>query len=117
MDYEETQNIFHYKMGTYLSATIFLEYSLFLKETIDTSIKGNTTRKNRLIEAEAAVNRLVKYLREDLIAIGCDMGICQDEITKLETLFYDVLSLSETDQNRVRGLITKLNREKQLQLA
>lgn len=117
MDYEEAQNKFHMIAGTLIASQIFVEYSHFLKEIYDTKIKGERTKLNRLIEAEAAMNRLVKYLKQDLIAIGCDLNITQNEIDKLEQTFYDVLTLSETDQKRVQGLINRIKKEKNLQVA
>lgn len=117
MSYEELQNKFHYISGTMIAGQIFLEYALFLKETYSHRVKGDTTRLNRLIESEAKVNKLVNYLKQDLISIGCDLDITQQEIDKIEQTFYDVLSLSEQDQKRVQGLINKIKREKNLELA
>lgn len=44
------------------------------------------------------------------------MGVCEDEIKSLEKLFYDVLSLNEQDQKRVKGLINKIQRERERNL-
>lgn len=117
MQYEELSNKFHYISGTLIAGQIFLEYSLFLKETYNHKVRGDTTRFNRLTEAERKVNRLLKYLKEDLIAIGCDLDICQEQIDSLEKTFYDVLSLSEEDQIKVNELINQLKQEKSLEIA
>lgn len=60
MDYEQFKEKFHFVSGCFIAGQIFVEYALFLKEHYSPSVKGDTTRKNRLIEAEAAVNRLTK---------------------------------------------------------
>lgn len=117
MDYEEAKNKFHMIAGTLISGQIFLEYSLFLKEMYNHKIKGDTTRLNRLTEAEAKVSRLVKYLKQDLVAIGCDLNVCQDEINRLESQFYDFLSLSEDEQKRIENLMTKIKKERNLKVA
>lgn len=113
MDYEEAQNKFHMISGTLIAGKIFTEYAFFLKELYNQKQKGDTTRLNRLIEADAKVTKLIKYLSEDLIAIGCDLDITQNEIDKLEQTFYDVLTLSETDQKRVQSLINKIKKERE----
>ena len=109
---------FHALAGTHISAKIFLEYCDFLKgEYNPKEVKGDRTRLNRLIEAEASIKRIIKYLSDDLQAIGVDLNISQQQVNGIESTFYEVLSLEEPDQLRVMGLIKKLKKERNLEVA
>lgn len=109
---------FHTIAGCYLASKIFLEYADILKyEYNPKEVRGDRTKLNRLIEAEAAVKRISKYLGEDLQSIGIDLGITQQQVNGIEATFYEVLSLEEPDQLRVMGLIRKLKKERNLEIA
>lgn len=110
-EYSELQNKFHLISGTYIAGQIFLEYALILKDCFDLNIKGETTKRNRLIESEAAVNKVCKIQADDLKSIGCDLKITHNEIDNLQKVLYAVLQLDEVKQKRVMSLINKLNRE------
>lgn len=113
-NYKELQNRFHLMAGTYLSGKIFSEYCFGLKEIVSSKIKGQVTTANRLFEIEAKVIKVINLMADDLKRIGCDLGIADDEIERLETIIYEIIKLDEGKQKRVLGLVKKLQREEEL---
>lgn len=112
--YEELRSKFHLIQGTHIAGKIFTEYSFLLKEMYDTKIKGETTKLNRLNEAEASAIKVINILQADLIKIGVNLEITEAEIDNLEDILYKVLTLNEVNQKRVMNLITKLKKEEAL---
>lgn len=110
-EYSELQNKFHLISGTYIAGQIFAEYTTFLKDAYNHKTKGDTTKINRIIEAEAKVIRLIDILGNELKSIGCDLGITHVEIDKLQQTLYAHLQLNETNIKRVSNLIAKLKKE------
>lgn len=108
---ENLKSKFHLISGTYIAGKIFTEYSTLLKDTFNHKIKGDTTRFNRTIEAEAKALKLIDLLEVDLKSIGCDLGITEKEIENIETILYAHLTLSDTGQKRVMNLISKIQKE------
>lgn len=111
-EYTELQNKFHMISGTYIAGQIFLEYAFVMKDIFDVKVKGETTKKNRLIEAESKVTKVVNMFAEELKRIGCDLKITQNEINNLQETLYAILQLEENDQKRVMGLIKKIQSTK-----
>lgn len=113
-DYTAAQQKFHLIAGTLLSAKIFSEYAFLLEDEYKHSIKGETTKKNRIIEAMAKTERLISVLSNDLKNIGIEIGSIDEQVENLEKVLYAVLTLSDEDQNRVMGLINKIKKQKEL---
>jgi hypothetical protein len=113
-EYSKLQQKFHLISGTYIAGKIFTDYAFMLKDEYSHKVKGETTKINRVSEAEAAALRLVKVLWNDLTGIGCEMEVTQGEVEKLEETLYSILTLTERNQIRVNNLIQKLKKEEQI---
>lgn len=111
MDNTELKSRFHLVAGTFIAGKIFAEYAFLLKECFNHKVKGETTRFNRVNEAEAKVTKCINTLGEHLKQIGCDLGITETEIEGIEETLYAILTLDESKQKRVMNLIQKLKRE------
>lgn len=108
--YQKLKSKFHLIQGTHIAGKIFTEYAFLLKEEYDVKIKGERTKLNRVIEAEADVIKVINILQADLLAIGIKLDVTEAEIENLETILYSVLTLNEVNQKRVMGLINKLKK-------
>lgn len=107
-EFSDLQLRFHAMAGTYIAGKMFAEYCFIYRDTIDKSVKGQTTIHNRTLEAEEKATKAVNLLGNELKGIGCELSITDNEVDNLEQIIYAVLELDEVNQKRVMGLIKKI---------
>lgn len=112
MSNEKLLERFQYCTGSFISGKIFAEYSFGLSELFDLTVKGEKTKQTRTIESMQNVTKYVNFISHDLIRVGCDLGITQEQVDNIENIIHDIVSLDESDQKRVMGLVKKIKREK-----
>lgn len=117
MDYEKLRERFHYCAGVYISGKIFSEYAFGLSELFELGIKGEKSKQTKTTEICNNVTKYINFIAVDLKRIGVDLRTPDNEVDKLEEIIHAVLQLDETDQKRILGLINKIKKEKNLQVA
>jgi len=110
--YEAALERFHWMTGSYISARMLAEYLLGLSEMYDTTVKGETTKKNATLCHEARTCKFVDMLGDDLKSKGIQLDIAEEQVNRIEGVIHACLYLEEEDCHRVMNLIKKLRAEK-----
>lgn len=111
-DYEKALERFNWMIGSYISARINSEYLLGLSEMYDLTTKGEKTKQSAVICHEERTCKLVKLLEADLKSKAIDVGIAEEQVSRIEGVIHACLYLDEDDCKRVMGLIRKIRAEK-----
>lgn len=111
-DYEKALERFHWMTGSYISARMLAEYLLGLSEMYDTSVKGETTKRNAVLCHEERTCKFVSMLEADLKSKGIQLDVAEEQVNRIESVIHACLYLQEEDCSRVMGLIKKLRAEK-----
>lgn len=114
---EQTDEKLFMIAATYISAKVFLPYVFALTELYDLKIKGQKSAQTKTIECANHVEKYVKALEKDLKGMGIDLSIADNEVINAANIIFEILRLESDDQRRIVGLLNKLNREKELQIA